>query len=61
MTVNSESDCMTKVVAIFNVDTNSNFKKRLKNDRELQNQKQEDSFSMFMKHALEVKKVKIHE
>lgn len=50
---------MTKVMAIFNVDTNSNFKQQLKKDRELQNQKQDASFAMFMKHALQEKKVKM--
>lgn len=48
---------MTKVMAIFNVDTNSNFKQRLKKDRELQSIKQNASFAMFMKHALQEKKV----
>jgi hypothetical protein len=54
---------MSRVIAVFNVDTNFNFKQRLNQDLKMQSKdrKQDASFEMFMKHALQEKKVKIHE
>jgi hypothetical protein len=54
---------MAKVFAIFNVDTNSKFKQRLEQDLEIQrkDRRHDASFAMFMKYALQEKKVKNNE